>query len=150
MSEAELRVLELALRGLTPSAQPLDRDRLMFRAGRASRPRRSLLWPLATAASTLFAVGVGIAFWTQAPRVQTMPQFVKARELPEAPAPAPPVEPPTPERTPSASVPSAWEPPATRYEQLRNDVLRWGLDGLPPAPKTRRGSVSASDLLHPF
>jgi hypothetical protein len=150
MSEAELNALESALRGLTPSAQPLDRDWTMFRAGRASAARYGWLWPLATAASTLVAVGLGIAWWAQSPRVKTVEHVVQVPPPPPAPEPAPQVEPTTPERPGASPLASVQEPPATRYEQLQENLLRWGLDGLPPSPRTRHGSVSANDLLHPF
>src|SRR5437764_371776 len=54
MSEDELNTFAAALRGLTPAAA-VDRDALMFAAGRASAPRRGP-WPLAAAASALVAV----------------------------------------------------------------------------------------------
>jgi hypothetical protein len=50
--EEECVAIEAALRGLTPTRSGIERDRLMFLAGRASafRPylncRRSLLWPI--------------------------------------------------------------------------------------------------------
>jgi len=44
-----LSAVESALRGLAPHAGGLDRDEVLFRAGRASGPRR---WPWALAAVT--------------------------------------------------------------------------------------------------
>jgi len=44
----DLRALETGLKGLTPAAT-LNRDRLLFEAGRASR-RPGLAWPLAAGA----------------------------------------------------------------------------------------------------
>jgi hypothetical protein len=67
--DPELAALEAALQSLRPQADWLDRDRLMYRAGRASAMgkagrqstagRTALFWPLATAASLLLAVTFG-------------------------------------------------------------------------------------------
>src|SRR5262249_30724133 len=60
-----------ALAGLKPRPAALDRDALMFRAGRASAPR-GWKWPLATAALSLVALGLGIALL-----VRPQPQVVE-------------------------------------------------------------------------
>src|SRR5262245_5081507 len=56
----ELKALEAALGGLKPAAGAIERDRLMYLAGRASLERgRGLArfgWPLASAALLLFSV----------------------------------------------------------------------------------------------
>lgn len=51
--------LEAALRSLTPLPDRIERDRLMFRAGQASVPRRGWLWPSSTAAMSLVAAILG-------------------------------------------------------------------------------------------
>ena len=149
MSEDELNALASALRGLTPSARPLDRDALMYQAGRASGPRRTWLWPAATAASALITVGFGLAMWGRPAEVKTIERVVYVPALVQ-PLSTPSVETPIPEDRPAAPVSSPWEAPASRYEQVRDNVLRWGLDGLPAAPRTRHDVVSAKDLEHPF
>ncbi|HLA85859.1 MAG TPA: hypothetical protein VJL29_13800, partial [Thermoguttaceae bacterium] len=55
-----LAAVEAALASLCPAPLGVDRDRLMFLAGSASarRGRRQWLWPAATAATTLLAVGL--------------------------------------------------------------------------------------------
>lgn len=53
-----------SLRQLKVTAPSLDRDRLLFEAGRRS-VRHSWAWPLATAASVLLAVSTGFLYWHQ-------------------------------------------------------------------------------------
>ena len=59
----DLKAIEASLIGLTPAAGQLDRDRVMYLAGRASAkptPRVAAIgWPLATAASLLLALTFG-------------------------------------------------------------------------------------------
>jgi hypothetical protein len=63
----ELAAIEAALCSLTPAASGIERDRLMFLAGKASASRGSsrrrvttTFWPLATAMSLLGAMTFGI------------------------------------------------------------------------------------------
>ena len=60
--------LESALAGLVPAAPRLDRDALMYAAGRASRPRR-LLWPLLACGFALVAIVTEIRLETRTPEV---------------------------------------------------------------------------------
>jgi hypothetical protein len=68
--EAYMSALEQRLSSWTPSAGGLDRDKMLFEAGRAavSASKRagsgpgSLPWKLATAAALLLAVGLGVAW----------------------------------------------------------------------------------------
>jgi hypothetical protein len=63
----ELAAIEAAFCSLTPAKSGIERDRLMFLAGRASASRRlprrrlaTVLWPVATAASMLAATTFGV------------------------------------------------------------------------------------------
>jgi hypothetical protein len=142
MSENELTRLESALRDLTPSASPLNRDIVMFQAGKASAPR-SRLWPLATAACSVVALGLGFLL---APR--PAPQVVMQRiPLPVEKAPAPQIESPSPPEPPTVTAAPRLEPPASRYDQVRENVLNLGLDGLPTQPRQRREPIRADVLL---
>jgi len=67
----ELAAIEAALCSLTPAPSGIERDRLMFLAGRASvnrtvshRRLAAMLWPVATAASLLAATTFGILWAT--------------------------------------------------------------------------------------
>src|SRR5690242_1894554 len=57
-NEPELTAVERALAGLTPAAGGLNRDALMFAAGRASA-RRGWGWPAAAGGSALAAAVLG-------------------------------------------------------------------------------------------
>jgi hypothetical protein len=142
MSENELTPLERALRTLTPSAAPFNRDVVMFQAGRTSASR-SRLWPLMTAASSLIALGLGFVL---APR--PAPQMVVQQPVvPGVKAPAPPIESPAPPTPSTVTTAPLWEPPPTRYDQVRDNVINLGLDGLPTAPRQRHESTRADLLL---
>jgi hypothetical protein len=68
----ELAAVEAALASLEPAVSSIDRDRMMFLAGRASVARSSpppdrrivpWLWPVTTAASICIAIGFGSLFF---------------------------------------------------------------------------------------
>jgi hypothetical protein len=131
----ELAALEAELRRLAPREGDIDRDALLFRAGRASA-RGGWAWPLTAALSTCVAVALAGVLTLRPPRVV----YVTV-ERPAAPAEeSPPIsdEPP-----PAVREPVAVEelPP---YQRLQEHLLRWGLDGL-PAPPPPAESRPASD-----
>jgi hypothetical protein len=153
--EAELRELEAALRGLVPQGG-LDREALMFRAGRASaRPGRG--WPLAAATSTAAAAVLGALLWSHPGPVPVVryvtvpvpaPQAAVKGQAPQAVAPRPAAS--AEESGPAAASPEmpTWLG-ASDAIRLREHVLHWGLDGLPPAPAPPRsepGETPASLL----
>jgi hypothetical protein len=114
-------VLEAGLKTLVPRTPGLNRDALMYRAGRASAGRGWAL-PLATAALAFLTVGLGTALVLRpepAPRVVIVHQ-----PAPEMPGPKEPMD----------STPGVWSGGMPRYARLLEDVLRRGLDGLPPVP----------------
>lgn len=130
MSELHPDALVQALQSLAPNPGHLDRDRLMFEAGRHST-RPSRLWPAATMFSTACAaVLAGVVVLRPSPEpvvrvvevrvpleVETTPASTDVTPLPTADLPRP-------------------EVPNTRYARLQDHVLRWGLDipALPPMP----------------
>jgi len=59
--------LESALRGLAPVAPRLDRDALMFAAGRASASRRRWAWPALAGLFALISLGLGVRLATISP-----------------------------------------------------------------------------------
>jgi hypothetical protein len=137
----DLRRLEGRLKGLTPAAA-LDRDRLLFEAGRASA-RRGWVWPLTAAAAGLAAVVLGALLLVQvgrpaAERVVYVPIPV------ERPAPVA-----VPEAPPAEIVPGSPEAaPLRRYRQVEEQILRWDLDGLPrAAPPPGPTPASRDELL---
>jgi hypothetical protein len=152
MSEKDLNALESALRDLRPTARPLNRDVLMYYAGRAAVPRGMLVWKLATAGSAFVAVVMSLALAMRQGDVRPVDRVVHvpAPALAPDPEPVPPLEEPTPAERRAAPLASPWEPPVTRYEQVRDDVLRRGLDGLPAGPRVQHKPVTAEQVLWPF
>jgi hypothetical protein len=134
--DAGLNAVAAALTSLKPSAA-LDRDRLMYRAGRASVSRH-LLWPLATGASSALAAVLAVVLLARpAPAPVDRVVYVPV-PLPQAPIPEPPgvaKDAPAPTDAPPVAL-SADPWPATPYARMQDRVLRWGLDGLaePPLP----------------
>ncbi len=129
--DPELTQVELALAGLKPAAA-LDRDRLMFRAGQASVPRRGWPWPAATATLLVLSVTLGgMLLKRPAPEV-----VVRVVSVP-VPVPVPQSLPPAPSPSVEPSVPATKASPAgdpLEYAQMRKEVLRWGVDALSSRP----------------
>jgi hypothetical protein len=123
----DLAAIEAALCSLTPARSSIERDRLMFLAGKkAATSHRSakLLWPMATAASLLAAATFGI-LWAAGnnPRLVERPAVVSIAGTPI------PVDVLT-----DASPPSPWE-----NRRLCQLMLEKGIDGL-PQPSSHRVS----------
>ncbi len=125
--DPDLTAVEAALASLTPSAGCLDRDRLLFLAGRASRERGRWRWPSAAAAASLLAACLGAALAFR-PAVRVVVVTVEKQAPPDV-VPSPVVAAPPDE-------PDAW--PATGYHRVLHQVLRSGLDGLPAPPAADR------------
>jgi hypothetical protein len=122
----DLSALEASLRTLAPTPAAVDRDRLMYAAGRASAPR-AWAWPLAAVTSTLAACVLGVLLLLR-------PESRPAERIVYVPVPAPSPEQPTvePASTPEEAAPS-WLAPS-RSRRLEEQILRWDLDALPPTP----------------
>lgn len=146
--DPEMNAIEAALRSLAPSPSRLDRDALMFRAGQAApRPSHARwLWPMIAACLALIATGEAALL-----AVRPEPRVIERLVVIHEPAPAP-IE-PAPSmaqdseklapvvilrqssgeerHTLNADLPWPLEP---SYAQLRNRVLRFGIDALPEPP----------------
>ena len=150
--EPKLSEIEAALGSLAPARSRVDRDRVMFRAGRSSaRPARPghRAWIAAAASLGLVALGEAALLARRPPdRVVERVIFVRepAAASPSGPAlavvavrpPAPGLRPPGPSRDlgPGARDRLAWQ------------VLRYGLDGLPaPSPSAGGGRAPSRRLL---
>ena len=89
------RELEDALRGLSPAASKIDRDRVLFDAGAAAASERS--WRLGFAAAAL-AIGLALSLlWRPQPQVVERVVYVPAPTTQSQPAP----------RSPSVSQPQS-------------------------------------------
>jgi hypothetical protein len=122
----ELAAIEAALGGLTPAPSGIQRDRLMFLAGRTSAARvspprgrrlRAWLGTCATAVSLLTAVTFGV-LWAagEKPEVVERVVYVPTQSLPMA------------FNEPAAAPPSPWG-----NRRLCQLILASGVDALPPA-----------------
>ncbi len=149
--DPELNAIEAALGSLAPSKSRLDRDRLMFLAGQRQQQRQTARWPWRAIAATLALVALGegalLAFRPESePRIVERLVVVQEPALPER---SEPVRPPMPEPEGPAPVvilsqsskrpdrssvfASSW-PSDSSYMQLRRNVLRYGIEGLPEPP----------------
>ena len=136
--DPRLTEIESALAGLAPSPPRLDRDALMYAAGRASARRESAgrrAW-MAAAAFGLVALGEG-ALLARRPPERVVERLVVVRE----PAKSEPVV------TPASTSPNRPDPPeigSSPRDRLAWAVLRYGLDGLPTPGASASGSEAGS------
>jgi hypothetical protein len=141
--ERELSSVEEALAALRPAACGLDRDRLMWEAGRASR-RTPVAWPLAAAAAALVAVALAVRPG-EPPQPQAVERLVYVTAGPAPPTPAPFLRPA------ATGIVAVRQPPHAGYLELRRAVLARGLDGLPEtAHGSATGAESIGDLLREY
>jgi len=134
MSPENLNDLASALGQLRPIAG-VDRDALMFAAGRASAPAPWQL-PLAAGISSLLALSLGLVLLLRPmppPIIQTV--IVTVHDpAPIAPPPGPP-----PSSEPTDTVPATLlqsNEPDLPYNRLQDQLFRWGLDAVPPQVHT--------------
>jgi hypothetical protein len=138
MSESfdpRLNDVAAALAALAPHPPALDRDRLLFKAGRASAPR-PWFWRITAATTTSVAV-VLAAVVILRPLPAPVDRVVYVQVAVPPPQPAPPKEEiKTPPTTVESEPPEpAYSWPTTPYTRLEDRLLRWGLDGLDePSP----------------
>jgi hypothetical protein len=133
-----LAELETALKSLSPAPAQIGRDLLLFRAGQASMPQPSWLWPGTAAALGALSLILGFILVT-GPRSVVVTQPIVVQQ----PQPAPPANPVPkapqrpPEAAPAPSVPEqpsqtlTWSGLPGDYLRRRNEVLRWGVEALP-------------------
>jgi hypothetical protein len=132
--DEEMTSLAEALGALAPARPPIDRDRLMYDAGRAegrrqARARRG--WPAMAAGLAVVAAGEG-ALLVRRPPPRVIERVVvirePARQDPRSPAV---LAAPGPDRPRSGDFPGlGW----TARDRLADQVIRYGLNGLPASP----------------
>ncbi len=148
--EPGLNEVAAALAALRPSPPALDRDRLLFNAGRAS-VSRPWAWRIAAAASTaLAAVLAAVLILRPAPPPVERVVYVRVEPAPQPPpkADAPPSPPPAPAESEPPAAPPLYSSPSTPYTRLEDRVLRWGLDGLAePTPHLAAPPETLDSLL---
>jgi hypothetical protein len=122
-----LKAVEAALAALRPAPAALDRDALLYRAGRAAAPRVRR-WQLATAFSSAVAAGLAAVLL-----LRPGPPPVEHIVYVTAPRPEAPPTPSDAGRSFAAPAdPDPW--PSTPYTRLEDRLLQSGLDGLPEPP----------------
>ena len=147
--EPRLSEVAAALAALAPRPPALDRDRLLFNAGRASTPR-PWFWRLTAASSTMLAAALAAALLLRPPP-QPVEHIVYVRVEP-TPQPLPktdaPPSPPAPVESEPPPAPALYSWPSTPYTRLEARVLRWGLDGLAePTPASAAPPETLDSLL---
>jgi hypothetical protein len=118
-----------ALTAVAPNPGRLDRDALLFAAGRAAEARRGRVWKASTTLLTLVCTGLGATLAFRAPAVIEVPRvvIVSAPDR-KPPAPAPPAEiPPLPSRD---SLQADW----AEGMRQRDSILQGGVAALTSPP----------------
>ncbi len=134
--DPSLAALEATLASLSPRPDCLQRDRLLFEAGKRAVPRARLwLTPAACLASAALAFGATVLL---RPAPAGIERFVLVEPKPKAavrPAEAPRAE-RVAQAEPAVETDQAWPAWATRDTAMsvRDQVLRWGVDALPDLP----------------
>jgi hypothetical protein len=126
LGDPGLTQLATALSALAPRPAVLDRDRLMFAAGRRSA-RCSRLWPCVSALLAVLSVGLGTALV-----LRPEPRVVYV--TPPAPPPPAPAE----AREPTVAAKDDHWQEQIESLRLRNRVLRLGVEALPEAPRPQQ------------
>ncbi len=134
--DSELNPIEAALGRLVPARSRLDRDRLMFQAGVNSartRSSRSWAWPAIAASLAVVALSESVVL-----AIRPGPNIVVVRQPASGvkePAIAPePVEILIQAQPAPSEEPEPWTPAGGEMLGLRQQVLRFGLEGLPDVP----------------
>ncbi len=134
--DPELNSIESALGRLVPARSRLDRDRLMFQAGVNSvraRTHRSWVWPAVAASLAVVVLSESVAL-----AVRPGANIVVVQQ-PASGMKVPAIEPEPVEiliQTPPAPAaePEPWTLSGGEMLGLRQQVLRFGLEGLPDVP----------------
>src|SRR5437660_1120532 len=95
--DAENTPVEEALKSLVPLAGAFDRDRLMYRAGQTSAPRRGWTWPALASVLAVTSAGLALAL-----AVRPVPEPVERVVYVEAPAASSQATPPSDSMSPPA------------------------------------------------
>jgi hypothetical protein len=149
-SSTGLNPIEQALRSFAPIAPQLDRDRLMFLAGRANAEGRGLLapsmgnlsrseratrwlWPASSAALAATSLALAIALFT---RSTPQPQLIVRDAPASAVAPQSPVSngDTAPRRQYATALPRPAPANSESYLKTREVAFRMGLDALGSPP----------------
>jgi hypothetical protein len=146
---SDLAPLADALKALAPAATAINRDRLLFDAGRAAAaPRLAWLWPVGTFLfAGLAVVLAGFLAFDERPKEAVLVDREKIVEVqvpvPMEIGPQPQTQSPGPHEL--TQVDSAPSPEAVHMYQVRRDVLRWGVAMLPASKPVAKMPVNSGD-----
>lgn len=147
-SDPELTEIETALGALAPSKSRIDRDRLMFVAGKASsRSASQWAWPSIAAALMAVATGEGVALVSR-PEPRVVERLVIVRE-PETAELAPvTILSQEPEPVPRPGLTRRWFDPDAVLKPTRDFDPRFTASA-PPEPSGSLLRTEIAKLLHP-
>jgi hypothetical protein len=138
--DAELVAVSQILAGLSPAAAAVNRDRLLYEAGR--RSVRSKPWPVVAGVLAVLSIGLGVRLATMSPRTE----IVCVTRTPSEQLATKDGEPPVTVVSESSS--EGYVPGSPGYVGLRNQVVRFGADSLPNArPSTGEAVSSVEQML---
>lgn len=141
--DPELNRLATALSQLTP-ASGLNRDVILYRAAQAAAQRWRWVWPTATAASVLLSIGLAGLLFRQ-PTAIPLERVVYLTVPDKAHQSAPTSKPLESQPTTAVAEPVDLLAGAGEYLHLRQQIVRWGVESLPP---DRASSGTNSKLLN--
>lgn len=145
---SDLAPLADALQALAPAATGINRDRLLFDAGRsAASARLAWLWPVGTFLFGGLAVALA-GFISFADRPKEVVVFERERivevQVPITVEVGPEPRDQTPSPIEAFQVDSSPSPETVHMYQVRRDVFRWGVAMLPPSRPTAKMALTSS------
>jgi hypothetical protein len=136
-ADAAMNRFTRGLAGLAPDTGSLDRDRLLFRAGAVLPTRRLRLWRAIAGVLAVAALSLAATLMLRPPAQRERVVYVSVPEfLPAPPTETTPVEPLV--LAPERAEPESSLGPLVQADldglRLRQQVLQFGVEALPPPP----------------
>jgi hypothetical protein len=139
----DLTTFTRSLANVPPHAGQLDRDALLFAAGRAAG-RRGLVWPTLIGVLAVLSVALTATLLTRPTTVVVVERTVRVpAPVPQRPPPADTVRPADESSAPDQTPPS---PALTDALRLRQRLLRDGLGELPRTTWTSESTSPSADM----
>jgi hypothetical protein len=123
--------LENALQRLAPAPAAIDRDRLMFLAGKASRSNGGLAWKLTSGIFAAGCVVLALLLVLRPPSEVRVVKIIVPQTLPQE-KPVIPKEVDAVKSDPALGLAPDSKMPELAYYRLQQQVLRFGEEALPP------------------
>jgi hypothetical protein len=139
----DLTAFTRSLANVTPHPGQLNRDALLFAAGRAAG-RRGPFWPATAAALALVSTVLGATLLVRPPTVVEIERIVRVPT--PVPADAPAADLAGPRDDPSTPTPSAPSPALTEALRQRERILSDGAGEQPPAAWASQSTQPSSEI----